>query len=264
MQQGVSADRAPQIEASSCAATKLNPSFAPAFDRLAVFYGTQNRNLDEAHMLSIIAVQLDPGNVGFRLNATNPLMQKGRTQDAIAVLQHALNLATAPGQHAMVQSELESLERYQAERTRQEQEDGEAGRARQSADQPSADGNPVLTRHRTPEQSGEQSPDLPPDQSLERSRKDEPHGPRRTVKGILRNVHCFSPATMKLKVEGGAKPVDLRTANYYKVRYSALNFTPSGDLKPCKDLEGMKANVDYFEALNSSAEGQIVSIELTK
>jgi hypothetical protein len=42
-----------------------------------------------------------------------------------------------------------------------------------------------------------------------------------------------------------------------------LNFTPTGELNPCKNLEGMKAKVEYFEGL-SGAEGQIVSIELSK
>jgi len=68
MQEGTFTDRAAQIEASLRAATKLNPSFAPAFDRLAVFYGTQHKNLDEARMFSIMAVQLDPSNMGFRVN----------------------------------------------------------------------------------------------------------------------------------------------------------------------------------------------------
>ena len=82
--------------------------------------------------------------------------------------------------------------------------------------------------------------------------------------GTLRAVQCSPPATMNLQVESAAKPLGLRTRNYYKVKYSALNFTPTDRLNPCKDLEGMKAKVEYFEDVNGSAEGQIVSIELTK
>ena len=69
---------------------------------------------------------------------------------------------------------------------------------------------------------------------------------------------------MKLRVENAAKPVSLRARNYYKIQFSALNFTPTGELNPCKDIEGMKAQVVFFEALSESAEGQIVSIELSK
>src|SRR5207245_1860767 len=122
MQAGTSADRAAQIEASLRAATKLNPSFAPAFDRLAVLYGTQHKNLDEARMLSVMAVQLDPSNVGFRLNGANLLMQMGRTKDAIAVLQHAMKLGADPEQIALIQSQVESIQQYQAAREQAERD----------------------------------------------------------------------------------------------------------------------------------------------
>ena len=91
IREGLPADRAAQIEASLRIATKLNPSFAPAFDQLAAFYGMQHKNLDEAHTLRPIAVQLDPNNRGFRLNAANVLLQMERPEDAIAVLQHEVS-----------------------------------------------------------------------------------------------------------------------------------------------------------------------------
>jgi hypothetical protein len=69
---------------------------------------------------------------------------------------------------------------------------------------------------------------------------------------------------MQLKLAGGAKPLSLRTRNYFKVAYSAVNFTPSANLNPCTDLEKKTAKVEYFESPTSSAEGQIVSIELRK
>jgi len=70
---------------------------------------------------------------------------------------------------------------------------------------------------------------------------------------------------MTLSVEADAsKSVELRTKNYYKIEYSALNFRPASELKPCTDLEGMKAKIEYFEGLKDPAEAQIVSIELSK
>ncbi|MGA9793874.1 MAG: tetratricopeptide repeat protein, partial [Terriglobales bacterium] len=55
-----------QLESSLRAAIKLNPSFAPPFERLAAFEGMRRQNLDEAHMMVLNAVQLDPGNVAYR------------------------------------------------------------------------------------------------------------------------------------------------------------------------------------------------------
>ena len=77
---------AEQIEASLKSAIKLNPKFAPAYDALAMFYGMHRENLDEAHMMNLRAVALDPANLGFRLNAALVLQEENRYKDAISVL----------------------------------------------------------------------------------------------------------------------------------------------------------------------------------
>src|SRR5271165_163873 len=78
-----------QVESSLRSAIKLNPSFAPAFDTLAVFLGTRHRNLDEAHMMGLTAVSLDPGNIRYRLNVANVLMVTNHAQNAVQVLRVA-------------------------------------------------------------------------------------------------------------------------------------------------------------------------------
>jgi tetratricopeptide (TPR) repeat protein len=242
-----SPDRQAQIEASLRASAKLNPNFAPAFDQLAAFFAMQHKNLQEAHTLTLMAVQLDPSNVGFRMNAANVLMEMERSKDAVSVLQNAMKLAITPEQTASIQSQLESIQRYQQARDQEDQ------RSRQFAEEFRSQGN-------TSAQGTETLAVIKPDDHPE----DDRHGPRHTVKGTLHNVECVMPSTIRLKVESTGKPVLLRSRNYYKIPFSALNFTPTGDLNPCKDLEGMKAKVEFFEGLNESAEGQIISIELTR
>ena len=248
MREGLSsADRQTEIEASLRAAIKLNPSFAPAYDQLAAFLGMQRKNLEEAHTLSLQAVHMDPGNVGFRMNAANLLMQMERPKDAITVLQNAMKLAASPEQVASMQNQIASFQQYQAARERAAQEYRQESQSSVSQEQSSAQGEQEMASPKPPEHH-----------------EDDRHGPRRTVSGTLRDVQCSERATMKLRVESAKKPVLLRARNYYKIQFSALNFTPTGELNPCKDIEGMKARVEFFEALSESAEGQIVSIELTK
>ncbi len=74
------------IEDSLRAAIQLNPRFAPAYDRLAAFYTMKRDDLDEAHKLNVSAIQLDPGNAAYRINAANTLAVWDRLDDAIAVL----------------------------------------------------------------------------------------------------------------------------------------------------------------------------------
>ena len=69
---------------------------------------------------------------------------------------------------------------------------------------------------------------------------------------------------MELKVEGDGKTVSLHSNNYFKIRFTAINFTPEPELNPCSELDGMKGNVEFFDASGKSAEGQIFSIELSK
>jgi hypothetical protein len=93
---------------------------------------------------------------------------------------------------------------------------------------------------------------------------EEPHGPRRGVKGTIKDVHCSQPAILELTVKGDGKTLSLHSNNYFKIQFSAVGFTPAGELHPCTDLEGMKARVEFFEASGKSVEGQISSIELSK
>jgi hypothetical protein len=58
--------------------------------------------------------------------------------------------------------------------------------------------------------------------------------------------------------------LSLHSNNYFKIQYTAVNFTPAGELHPCTDLDGVKAHVEFFEASGKSVEGQIFSIELSK
>jgi Tfp pilus assembly protein PilF len=234
----------PEVETSLRAAIKLNPSFAPSYDQLAVFFGMQRENLEEAHTLSLNAVQLDPGNLHYRLNTANILLEMERATDAMAVLQNAMSLAKTPDQVASVQNLLESAQQYQSARE-------SMGREQQSAP---AIQSAVSETQTTQETSSIAKPAAP----------DELHGPRHGMRGTIRNVHCSQPAILELTVEGDGKTVSLHSNNYFKIQFSALGFTPSGELHPCTDLEGMKAHVEFFEASGKSIEGQISSIELSK
>ena len=85
-----------EVESSLRAAIKLNPRFAPAYDSLAMLYGRRHEKLDEAHMLNLQAIQLAPGNVNYRLDAANILMEQERYDDSLQVLRSAAAIARSP------------------------------------------------------------------------------------------------------------------------------------------------------------------------
>ncbi len=255
MSEGLPDERRAQIESSLRACIKLNPAFAPAFDQLARFYAMQRKNLEEARMLNLKAITLEPGNSGFRQNAANLLMLTNRPTDAVTVLKEALRLATTPTEIAAIQSQLDSVQRYQSERERYE---------KQYADSRQPASSTAIEISETTDAPNADSPST--EAAVAEPSAPEHHGPRHIVRGTLKDVQCTSPATMRLRLESPAAPTNslqLHSTNFYKIEYTALNFTPSAELNPCRDLNNMKAKVTYYEG-SSPTEGQIIAIEMTK
>ena len=241
-------DTEAQVEASLRAAIKLNPGFAPPYDRLAVFYGARRENLDEAHRLNLQAVQLDPGNIGYRVNTASVLLIMQRENDAIAVLQNALQVAKKPEEVAAVQTQMENLQQVVSARRQMEEENRRLKERMESAlsDKPDCSAGASDQAVASP---------TPPHQEL-------PRGPHRSERGTLKNVRCSGPAILDVDVDTGGHTIALHSANYYKIAFTALNFTPKSELNPCADLEGTRARVEFVAGSGNTKSGGIVSIEM--
>ncbi|HET9307707.1 MAG TPA: tetratricopeptide repeat protein [Candidatus Sulfotelmatobacter sp.] len=241
MQSSLGASEQSQVENSLRQAIKLNPSFAPGFDRLAVLLGSHLPNLDEAHTMGLTAVSLDPGNVGYRINVANVLMAMQRGQSAVEVLRVAEKLAKTPEESQFVENALMHAQEYAA---RQEQMAQQKQRmAEEAVNEP-------------PSPSGGDIPRLV-------HRAFVPNGPHRFVTGVLQDVHCDS-SIMDLSVKAGAKTTAFHSDNYYRIQFSTLGFHPNGALQPCHDLEGRPAKIEYVESANKGDAARLVSIELHK
>jgi tetratricopeptide (TPR) repeat protein len=245
MQLGRLNDNAAQIESSLRTAIRLNPSFAPAYDQLAVFLAQRNSNSrdygsEEALTLSTKAVQLEPFNFGFRLNAASVLLEMRRTKDAIAVLDAASKLTSDPAQLAMIAQQQQSIRSFEGAMAHQQERYQKAAERARAFDE----------AHSSPP---------PADPSPELSRR----GPRKFATGTLTDVQCQEPAVMHVTLQGAKQPLPLLARNYYKIAYSSLGFTPTSDkLNPCTDLDNKKAKVEYYAPADDSSEGQIISIEI--
>jgi tetratricopeptide (TPR) repeat protein len=245
MQQSLEPSEETQVEGSLRRSIKLNPAFAPAFDRLAVFLGSRQRALDEAHMMGLTAVSLDPGNVGYRVNVANVLLAMEKAQSAVAVLREAAKLAKSPQEVQWVDSSLTRAQEYAAR-----QQEIAARKLKGEANGSASTAS-----------SGE-SADAPPPPHLTR-RSFVASGPHHFLTGVLKDVHCDS-SNIDLAVKAGTKIMTLHSDDYFRIQFTALGFQPSGDLNPCRDLEGKSAKVEYLESADKSVTAQPVSIELHK
>jgi len=232
------ADQDKEIEASLLACIRLNPRFSPAYDELASFYGRRREHLEEAHKLNLEAIQLDPGNIAFRMNAANVLMTMDRYDDASNVLRTTLKLTGNSSQVEMVESrlvQLKQIQSAQAQARASEQVAPQAGHVIAVAVDP-----------------GPKHPTEPAT------------GPRHEAIGIMRGVKCSYPSVIDFRVEGVKKIVSLYSNNYFKIDLSVLGFTPTSAMNPCGDFEGRKARVQYAESEDKTVDGQVIAIELRK
>jgi tetratricopeptide (TPR) repeat protein len=233
----------PEVESSLRAAIRINPNFAPAYDTLAGLLAMRHENLDEAHTLLLHAVQLEPRNLAYRMNASSELMTMSRYDDAAAVLREALKVASSPRDVAMVNGRLKQIESIQA-----------LG-ARPSAMITAPPAGVVDMQAAESVVTFEQAPKHPTEPA---------NGPKHQATGVIRGVQCTPPAVIEFRVENGKKPVLLYSNNYFKIDLTVLGFTPSGDMNPCKDFEGMKARIQYAESSDKTVDGQVIAVELRK
>jgi Tfp pilus assembly protein PilF len=237
-----------KIENSLRAAIKLNPSFAPAYDRLAVYLAMHNKDLDEARLMGLNAVQLDPSNIGYRINMANVFMTMQQPDNAINVLRLAAKLAKTQEESAAVDNFLMHAQEYgEAQKRFAARKQGTA-----VADDDDDDDDVKVTT----------TTDAPKPQLAHRS-EFVPKGPHQFLVGTLQSVHCGNMG-LDLTVAAKGKQVVLHSDNYYKLQFSALGFQPSGDLNPCKDLEGRPAKVEYVESANQSDSPRLLAVELHK
>jgi tetratricopeptide (TPR) repeat protein len=237
-----------QIENSLRMAIKLNPSFAPPFDRLAVFLGRNHTDLAEAHMMGLTAVSLDPENMGYRVNVASVLMEMRQGQNAVNVLRIAAKLAKTPQEIEFVNNALLNAQTFaDSQDEMEEQEEQTQARVANSG----ASSNATVT-------SSADTSKMP-----RLLRRELPSGLHHFVTGVLKDVHCDS-FNIDLAVQSPSKSLTVHADNYLKVRFTTLGFEPSGDLNPCAQLEGRPAKVEYVESADTSKAAYLFAVELHK
>ncbi|WP_058189494.1 tetratricopeptide repeat protein [Terracidiphilus gabretensis] len=251
-QGGSSADDA-LIESSLQAAIKLNPKFAPAYDRLAGLYERQPDKRDQALQLSLQAVKLDPSNLYYRLNAINVLMTLGRFDQALSALQTAVKVAKTPSEVNLVQSRISQVTQIQQARAHAAQAPQGQGQVVTLDDIPGA-GAGVQTVRIVQKVAADAAPKHP----------DAASGPKHSLTGIIQSVTCSYPTIIEFQLKAPAQTVTLYNNNFIKIDLSAAGFNPTGSMNPCKDFEGRTARISYAETTDKTVDGQVLAIELHK
>lgn len=256
------AKNAAAIEASLKAAIHLNPAFAPSYDRLASLYNMQHEHLEEARMLELQAMQLDPGNIFYRVNTARLLAELNRESDALRVLKVARPFAKNSSQTAYIdETEREVQEAINA-RT------ASVSAGEQVASQPSeAASAPPPAPHTeiaSLQNKAHVKVDIIPNTELP-SHPSAPAGaPRHEARGVIHDVRCGAPSVLQLQLQNASGTIFLYSNNYFNVSFTAVNYTPEGELHPCSQLEGKTARISYAETADKTVAGEIVSVAISR
>jgi Tfp pilus assembly protein PilF len=250
-----------EIEASLKAAIALNAKFAASYDSLAMFYASRHKKLDEAHMLNVQAVQLEPENLAFRMDGANVLMQAEQYPGAIGVLKAAAQVAKTPEEKAMVQGQIDGLQAYQASVERNRSKAASRGTSvSQGAGATVETSQTTVFRNVNGKMTGT-SEDASAGPKYPR---EDAKGPHHTVSGVIQRVECSYPNVLAFSLEQPGKTIRLYNNNFYKIAFTVGNYTQTADIQPCTTIEGMKAKVIYAESTDKTAAGQVLAIELNK
>jgi len=279
-------ESAGKAEASLRAAIKIAPDFAPAYSALGWLLASRHQNLEEAHLMAISAVDLEPGNVSYRLNVAEVLEMMGRGDDAVRVAKLAASMAKTPEEQANALTALQMAEQFQEQQKnmkaqedtfRRAQAEAATARANQTsqAEQPSpasqgasgsaeASAGPPKLRHRDEALPG-QKPMLSPAAALSvHAPRPELLAVRKVAEGTIEEAECSGGSTLEITLDTTAGVLHLYSDNYTGIPYSALNFMPKGILNPCTDIKGRHARITYHPAKDQAKEGEIVAVGLAK
>jgi hypothetical protein len=97
----------------------------------------------------------------------------------------------------------------------------------------------------------------------EQKQEKRARGRRHMADGQIKDVTCKGRA-LDMAFDDSDKILRLHTDDYFKVDFSAINFTPGGTMNPCKTVKGMYARVYYYRIEGHPREGELISVELRK
>ena len=272
-------DSASKAEPSLRAAISINPSFAPAYDALGWLLALRPGNaekpekLHEAYMMALTAVELEPGNVHYRLNSAQILERMGRVDDAIKVAEHAASMAKTPEEQTAALALLAHAQQhrdYEQRRKEQEEAAAKAGaeiaasQAREASQRGQSAG-PTPTPNEGDATSA--SANLPPRYVVVPAQ----HSPRpqllpnaRAVEGTIKDSKCSGASTLEITFTSPTGEMQLFSDNYLKIAYRAVNYNPEGILNPCVGMKGWHARITYHPAKSQQNQGEMVAVELVK
>jgi predicted Zn-dependent protease len=227
----------PQIETDLRQSITTNPDFAPAYDMLATFLAVNNKDLPEALAFAEKARAMEPGTSEYQFSVARVLAQMRRYKEAETLLLAARSRSKDAAFTSRADELLDYLKKateYDAQRLEQE-------RAYALYNAERANETPVDKAGVTPDARDTAEP------------YDNSRGVELKHRGLS--------AEGRVTIEVGGVPMVLRAADRTTVNYTDDRPSKSGDIEPCKEMQGRNAAILFR---NDNDNKEILSISLRR
>lgn len=237
-------------------AVEMNPQFAPAYSALASLYSSRPETREKAIGTCRKAVELEPGNLTYRINYGYVLLNTGKTADAKALAERIQQVARTPTEKsdsaelmlAVSNAEIRDREiAALAERARVEQEVRTTPNAEHTSTSGGTTNPAAVVKFDAPPLPGA------PERKLNRTEY--------AVEGIISAAECNTESSGKVTL----------TVNHagMKFRYSSLSTLyvvstakeDSGQAPACTEWKGRRVRLYFYQTKDRPYAGELNTIQ---
>jgi tetratricopeptide (TPR) repeat protein len=242
-------------------ALEINSRFAPAYRMLSMTLMMQGAEmlrearLPEALDLAEKAVELEPAEPSYRINAGRILVEMGRREEAYRIGERALVLARTQAEREQAESLLFMI-KERRDRIVEAQRRAEALREEAKKLEQQRRAERELEEQRGTEVAQRRQAVTPAPKVKT--------GPTARAEGLVRSVQCSAPAIMDVVLDSNGKQRRLRAEDYLQVRYWIAGARGNGSFTPCEELKGKRVYIEFLGVFGQEYSGLIKTVTIIK
>lgn len=237
-------------------AVELNPQFAPSYSALASVYSTRAETRDKAILTCRKAVELEPGNLTYRINYGYVLLNTGKTADAKTLAERIQQAARTPTEKNDV---VELLLAVSNAETRDKEIAALAERAKHEAEVATAPG------------AGHASPSTETSSAAAAVKFDGPPPPGAPAKKLNRTEFAVEGVISSAECNPESSGKVILTVNHVgmKFLYSSLSTLyvvstakeDSGQTPVCAEWKGRRARLYFYQTKDKPYAGDLETVQ---
>lgn len=260
---------------------ELNPEFAPAYSMLAMLLMGEEGKQDEALQLAGTALQLEPGQMAYRLNYGQVLLAAGKIPEAKQLAAQMTAESRSEQDTMMARRFLDMVSQFESMAAsgakirfgvgppgRKLESPREVTEVRPSPDPPkSAEGDGTsntITIPVTTDASKSTGITATNPSAVKTLAPISSVGQIVEAEGTIASVTCTAGAALELKLDFGGIAITLKAADYKKIEIAGTTWRPPPGFSPCKNLTKLPAKILYRTAKDTTYAGDIERIEVLK